>query len=134
MSKCRKGVLVGGGGGLALLVVNVVVVREDPLIDIVAVCVRSLTSDALASEVSGNDDTVVDTVVDVVVDTVVDTVVEVCVYVLAPVEVDEVIVVVNPPPHRDAPVQVSYNLRGAKMPAPPNEQPSRGLEVSPCLA
>jgi len=66
-------------------------------------------------------------------DIVADAVVVVNVRVLMPVDVDDVIVVVRPPAHLEAPIQVSYSFGGAKMPAPPKEQPRRGLEVSPCL-
>lgn len=72
----------------------------------------------------------VDDIDEIVVDAIV---VVVSVIVLIPIEIDDVNVLVKPPAHLEEPVQVSYNFRGANMPAPPKEQPRIGLEVSPCL-
>merc|ERR1719336_233523 len=93
--------------------VDVVIIAELGCVDVLAAVVVNVASIAKVVgflAVSEVDDIVVDAVV----------VVSVCV--LMPVEVDDVIVVVKPPAHLEAPVQVSYNFRGAKMPAPPKEQ------------
>jgi len=50
------------------------------------------------------------------------------------VRVLEVAVVVVAAAHADAPVQALKSFVGAKMAAPPKEQPRTGSDVSPCLA